>query len=506
MDATQLDIKDEMHSEWTDAFATFREQFTHGLNTHSSIYRTRFIGSLALLWIGVNAFGCKVGPNYVEPQVAADPSFINAAAHDDQVSTISDWWTLFDDTTLTNLVEIAITHNHDLRIATANVRQARELLVEARFQLYPIAPARAAYEHGRLSEFGASGNDRDFDVFTGGFDATWELDIFGGVRRAIESRDATVGAFEATRRDVLVSVVSEVARNYFELRGNQSRLAVAKQNAANQQRTYDLTVTLLEGGRGTELDSSRARSQLESTLATIPPLEVIVEQSIYRLGVLTGQQPDTLLEELSLPASLPTMPAGLVIGTPTDLIRRRPDIRAAERSLASSTAFIGVNTADLYPRMTIDGSIGFESGRLGDGGFSGGADTFGVGPRLSWAAFDLGRVKARIRASEAQAEADLANFELAVLNALEEVDASLLSYGKELVRREHLEAAEEASRKASSLARQRFDDGIADFLDVLDAERTLLETQDALAESSTRAATLLVAVYKALGGGWELHD
>jgi outer membrane protein, multidrug efflux system len=474
----------------------------------------RIIGLLVLaLWLP----GCKVGPNYVEPEVPVDPAFINAAASEaattspqamgepDEIHALSEWWTVFSDPTLTSLVEQAIAHNHDLRIATANVRQARELLIEARFQLYPIVPARAAYEHGRLSEFSARGSDRDFDVFSGGFDATWELDIFGGVRRAIESRDATVGAFEADRRDVLVSVVSEVARNYFELRGNQGRLAVARQNADNQQRTFNLTQTLLEGGRGTELDTSRARSQLESTLATIPPLETVVEQAIYRLGVLTGQQPDTLIAELSPATPLPEVNQRLAIGTPADLIRRRPDIRAAERTLAASTAFIGVNTADLYPRITIDGSIGFETGDTGDG-FTGGADTFSIGPRLSWTAFDLGRVKARIRASEAQAEADLANFEVTVLIALEEVDSALVAYGNELRRKEHLVAAEEASRKAAELARQRFDDGVADFLDVLDAERTLLETQDALAESATRAATLLVAVYKALGGGWELQE
>ncbi|MCI0674482.1 MAG: efflux transporter outer membrane subunit [Phycisphaerales bacterium] len=469
-------------------------------------FSCRMIGSLILaLWLA----GCKVGPNHVEPEVPVDAAFINVGTNDaDQSEPVAEWWNVFNDPTLTSLVERAIAHNYDLRIAAANVRQARELLIEARFQLYPIVPGRAGYRHARLSEFSllGSGGERDFDVFTGGFDATWELDIFGGVRRAIESRDATVGAFEATGRDVLVSVEAEVARNYFELRGNQGRLAVARQNADNQQNTFNLTRTLLEGGRGTELDTSRARSQLESTLATIPPLETLIEQAIYRLGVLTGEQPAALVAELSPAAPLPEANQRLAIGTPAELIRRRPDVREAERSLAASTASIGVNTADLYPRITIDGSIGLESGRFGSGDFSGGADTYSIGPRVTWAAFDLGRVKARIRASEAQAEADLARFELTVLNALEEVDASLLAYGKELRRREHLVAAEEASRKASQLARQRFDDGVADFLDVLDAERTVLQTQDELAESATRAATLLVAVYKALGGGWELQD
>jgi multidrug efflux system outer membrane protein len=460
----------------------------------------------AIVALALCLTGCKVGPNYVEPKTTVDPAFINAGTTPDadQGATIAEWWMIFDDPALTKLVERAIAHNHDLRIAAANVRRARELLIEARYQLYPIVPGRAGYTHGRLSDFSARGaSDRDFDLFTGGFDATWELDIFGGVKRGIESRTATVGVFEADRSDVLVSVVAEVARNYFELRGNQGRLGVVRQNAANQQRTYDLTVTLLEGGRGTELDTSRARSQLESTLATIPPLETIIEQAIYRLGVLTGRQPAALIAELSPPAPLPVPTRPLAIGTPAELIRRRPDVRAAERTLAASTAFIGVNTADLYPRITIDGSIGLETGDSGSG-FTGGADTFSIGPRLTWAAFDIGRVKARIRASEAQTDADLANFELTVLNALEEVDSALLEYGNELRRKEHLVAAEEASRKAEELARQRFQDGVTDFLDVLDAQRTTLATQEQLAESATRSATLLVAVYKALGGGWEV--
>lgn len=462
---------------------------------------TRRTGPIATLILIAGLSGCTVGPDYKPPAVTVDAAFINAAEAQ-QAAAVADWWTIFNDAMLTDLVNKSIAHNHNLRIAEANLRQARELLVEARFELYPIVPARAGYAHERLSEFSARGGSRDIDVFSGGFDATWELDFFGRVRRSIESRDATLGAFEATRQDVLVSVASEVARNYFELRGNQGRLAVARNNAANQQDTYNLTVSLLDGGRGTELDTSRAKSQLETTLASIPALELAVEQAIYRLGVLTGQPPATLMSELSVAAPLPMPTEQISIGSPADLVRRRPDVRAAERNLAASTAAIGVNTADLYPRITLNGSLGFESGSYGSG-LTGGVDTFSIGPRLTWAAFDMGRVKARIRASEAQAEADLANFELTVLQALEEIDGSLLAYGKERSRRTHLVAAEEASRQAATLARQRFEDGVTDFLTVLDAERRTLETQDELAESDTRVATLLVAVYKALGGGWE---
>jgi multidrug efflux system outer membrane protein len=461
----------------------------------------RFAGVLTLA-----AGGCAVGPDYVPPEVPLEASFINAGGFpESNVETMAAWWTVFDDPQLSDLVEQAIAHNQDIRIALANLRLARELLIEARYQLSPIVPARAGYEHQRRSEFAARGGSRNFDIFSGGFDATWELDIFGGVRRTIEAREAVVGTFEATKHDVLVSVIAEVASNYFELRGNQRRLAVARQNEANQSSTHELTIMLLEGGRGTELDTSRARSQLESTRATIPPLETVVEQTIYRISVLTGQPPAALLDSLSTPSPPPSLAQPLAIGTPLDLIRRRPDVRAAERQLAASTAFIGVVTADLYPRVTVHGSLGFETASSASS-FSGGADTFSIGPRLTWSAFDFGRVRARVRASEAQADADLAFFELRVLIALEEVDGALLAYGKELQRHQHLVAAEEASRRAAELARKRFEDGITDFLTVLDAERRTLETQDQLAESATRVATLLIAVYKALGGGWEASD
>jgi outer membrane protein, multidrug efflux system len=301
----------------------------------------------------------------------------------------------------------------------------------------------------------------------------------------------------------MVSLLAEVARNYCVLRGKQHQLAVARRNAENQRQTLDLTITLLEGGRGTELDTSRAEAQWQSTLASIPPLETAIKAAMYRLGVLNGQPPTALEPELSAPRPLPALPARVALGKPNDLLRRRPDIRVTERNLAAATARVGVETADLFPRVTLLGSVALQATSLTDLG-KGGSDTFAVGPSIFWAAFDLGRVRARIRAADARTEAVLALYEQRVLLALEETENALVDFTRQQARRDSLYASAQASEKAMRLAHQRYQFGVADFLIVLDAERTLLAAQDLLADSETLTATALVAVYKALGGGWEI--
>jgi multidrug efflux system outer membrane protein len=402
-------------------------------------------------------------------------------------------------------VTLALVNNHDLRVATARLREARALRAETALDRYPTVTSEASYTRERLSKAVAPSADRDIELYDARFDASWELDFFGRVQRAIEASSAQVEAAEASRQDVTVSLLAEIARNYFELRGAQNRLAVARRNAENQQQTLDLTRALLQGGRGTELDTSRAEAQLTSTLASIPPLETAIKQAIYRLGVLIGQQPSTLDTELSTPSPLPTLPKLVALGRPEDLLRRRPDIRVTERNLAAATANVGVATADLFPRVILAGSIGLQAGsflRVGEGG----SDRFAVGPGVFWAAFDLGRVRARIRAADARTEAALAQYEQRVLLALEETDRALIDFDRQQARRDFLQASARASEKATGLARLRFQAGVTDFLTVLDAERTLLESQDRLADSETLAATALVAVYKALGGGWEIAE
>ena len=454
------------------------------------------------------AGGCAVGPNYKPPQTTVAAAFANnptnVATADD--AALATWWRGFNDTTLDGLVDRAIAHNHDLRIATANLKEARALRRFTTFDLAPTVQANAGYANSLLSKAAAPpGTPRDAregEFYDAGFDATWELDLFGRVRRSVQAANAGLAAAEATRLDVLVSVTAEVARNYFELRGLQNQLAVARKNADVQTETLRITQSRLEGGRGTDFDVSRSRSLLNLTLSTIPPLEAAIQQTIHRIAVLTGQQPTALTADLSTPAPLPTAMPALALSNPESLLRRRPDIRAAERSLAAATARIGVATADLFPRVTFVGSVGLQADTFAGLGKSG-ADTWSFGPRITWAALDLGRVQARIKAADARAEASLASYERTVLGALEETEGALVDFVHEQTRQQFLQTSAAASQTAANLAHQRYEGGVADFLSVLDAERTLLEAQDRLASSQTRTATALVAVYKALGGGWQ---
>ncbi len=450
--------------------------------------------------------GCMtVGPDYKAPQMQVPDAFANQAQEGlsaDGVEML--WWRGFQDDRLNQLVALTLAHNHDLRVATARLREARALRSQAGFDRYPTVTSRGSYTRERLSKAQTfPGADRDVELYDVGFDTTWELDFFGRVRRSIEASSADAGAAEANRRDVTVSLLGEVARNYFQLRGTQNRLVVARRNAENQRETLALTNALLEGGRGTELDTSRAEAQLHSTLASIPPLETTIKQAMYRLGVLIGRQPTALEPELSEALPLPTLPSRVALGSPEDLLRRRPDIRVTERNLAAATARVGVATADLFPRMTLSGSLGLRAISLPGLGRSG-SDTFAIGPSIFWAAFDLGRVRARIRAADARTEAALAQYEQRVLLALEETENALVDFTRQQERRDSLRGSAQASEKAQNLARQRYQFGVADFLTVLDAERTLLDAQDRLADSETRTATALIAVYKALGGGWEI--
>ncbi len=451
--------------------------------------------------------GCAVGPNFHPPKTEVSAAFGNGNQTNMTPSqTTIRWWRGFNDPLLDHLVELAAATNQDLRIATAHVLEARALRMGAAADLFPVANANAGYNKSLTSQDASAvpltRQQRTSSLYNAGFDATWELDFFGHVRRSIQADTADVAATIAARQDVLVTLISEVARNYFELRGAQNQLAVAHRNAENQRETLDLTVSKLRAGRATELDTARARAQFESTLAFIPPLEAVVKHSIHRLGVLTGQQPTALEAELEPPAPIPALPPLVSIGNPAELLRRRPDIRSAESSLAAATARIGVETSSLFPRVTFNGSIGVEANQF-SGLLKNGADNYSFGPSITWAALDLGHVLARIKAANAHADGQLAAYEKTVLTALEETENALVDFGKEQVRRNYLRQSERSATEAMGLARQRYDSGVADFLPVLDAERTQLDVQAQLAQSETRTATSLVAIYKALGGGWE---
>jgi len=448
---------------------------------------------------------CAIGPNYQRPVTPVGPQFINAGQPGfNGTEVIAHFWTVFNDPLLNRLVEDALKENKDLKRARANLKASRAARRLAGFDLFPTVTAGAGYTKTRESRNqlpAVISEDRNIDDADVGFDAFWELDFFGRVRRGVQAARAEEQASAASLRDAQVTVTAEVARNYFVLRGLQEQLAVAVRNADNQEQNWKLTRVRLEAGRGTELDSARAEAQLKSTRATIPLLESSIATTIYRLSVLTGRVPDALVSELQNAAPLSPLPTLNAIGDPASLLRRRPDIRVAERSLAASTARIGVAMGDLFPKVTFTGSIGYDASTFGGLGKSG-SDTYSIGPAISWAAFDLGRVAARIKIARAQTEADLAAYESSVLGALEETEGSLITYGRAQTRRDLLTEAAGASERAANLARQRFQGGLTDFVNVLEAERDALAVQDSLAQSHTQTATALVAVYKALGGGW----
>jgi NodT family efflux transporter outer membrane factor (OMF) lipoprotein len=470
---------------------------------------------VALAGLGAGLSGCMLaGRDYESPAVDVPDAFTAPGARAGDAADGRDpveaaWWDGFDDPQLGDLVERAVVQNHDLRIATAAVREARALRVETMLDLAPTVTSAGGFTQSRISSdnvrtSGSLGEiDRDRGLYDAGFDASWELDLFGRVRRSVEASTADLVATEGRLRDVLVSIQAEVARAYMDLRGAQLRLDVAERNAANQQSTYDLTIALLEGGRGTELDTARAEAQLTATRATIPLLWAIADRARHRVAVLVGMPPEALEAELGPRRPLPALPVLAAVGRPDDLLRRRPDIGAAEADLIAATARRGVAVADLFPRVTFVGSIALESQSVAGLGAAG-SETFNFGPRIFWAAFDLGRVRARIEAADARTEAALARYEQTILLALEETENALTTFAREQERRDQLRVAAEASERATARARERYQYGWSDFLEVLDSERRLLEAQSALADSETVTAIALVAVYKALGGGWRI--
>lgn len=448
---------------------------------------------------------CAVGPDYHAPEINAPQQFVGAdGAAFEATDVEADFWKSFNDPLLDRLIGQALASNHDIRIATTRLREARASRSSARLDLAPTVTASAGYTEARAStrQAQSSSGVRDQDYYDTGFDALWELDFFGRVRRGVEASSAELASSEAGFYDTQVSITAEAARNYFELRGYQHRLEVARRNAENQSESLRITSARLDAGRGTMLDTSRASAQLSATLATIPDLEASATRSMLRLGVLTGQSPETLIAELSEPRALPQLPATHAIGTPETLLRRRPDIRVAERQLAAATARIGIAVGDLFPRISFVGRWGFDAVASSDIG-NASSEAFSFGPSIQWAAFDLGRVRRRIDQREATADGALARYEQTVLRALEETDASLTDFTKALSKQEHLRNSAAASAEAAMLARARFDSGTADFLTVLDAERSVLEAEDQLARSETQTATALLATYKALGGGFQ---
>jgi NodT family efflux transporter outer membrane factor (OMF) lipoprotein len=456
--------------------------------------------------------GCKVGPDYVAPPPAAPDGWSEAMEEGVRAegADLSRWWTAFNDQALDSLIDRAVQSNLDLREASARVREARALRGVAESGFYPTVDARGSYTRERFSEnstgarggFG-SATGEGMDLFALGFDAAWEIDVFGRVAREVEASDAELASTVEDWRDVLVSLLAEVARNYTETRSLQDRLRIAESNVKAQDDTLTLVKSRFDAGLTSELDVAQAKANLEQTRSQIPLLTAQLRQSMHRLEILLAQPPGTLQDELtSGEGAIPVPPDSLAVGLPSDLLRRRPDIRRAERDIAAETARIGVATSDLFPRFIITGSAGPESSQIGTL-FAGDSFAWSIGPSVRWNIFSGGRIKNNIKAQTARQEQALARYEKTVLTAFHDVEDSLVGYTRERVRMRTLTEAVTAQQRAVSLAEELYTRGLTDFQNVLDAQRQLYSLQDLQAESQRDVTANLIALYKALGGGWE---
>lgn len=453
---------------------------------------------LALLVCAVSS--CTVGPKFLKPQPKMPADYASKSSNSSAVSAT--WWRRLNDSTLNNLIVQATDQNKDIAVAKSRLLEARALWREAQFDFAPTVTASGSYN---TTLNGASTNaafrGRSVDFWRTGFDADYELDLFGRVRSSVKAAKATNAAAEANVQDLLITLQAEIAVNYLELRGAQAQLNVARENAGNQADAMRIAEASLKGGRGTQLDVARASALWNATQAQIPSYEESVAKSIHRIAVLCGLNPSELRPSLQKSSRQPSVPSKVTILKPTELLRRRPDIRIAENALAAETARVGIAVADLFPRVSFGGRLNLEGQTLASISKYG-SNAYSFGPRISWAFLNLGRVRQQIKAAGHRADAALSTYEQTVLRALEEAENALTSYDRERVRLHHLEASAASAREAATLARQRYQDGIADFLTVLDAERVALAAQNDIVLSRTRATAAWVRIYKAMGGGW----
>jgi NodT family efflux transporter outer membrane factor (OMF) lipoprotein len=493
----------------------------------------------ALLLLGaLTLSGCMVGPDFHEPKPGTPPAWVSmtdppppmpttipstqATTEPTTQSTasmteaqVAQWWWNFDDPQLNSLIERAIDSNIDVKLAEARIRQARASRGVVASAFWPTVNTNASYtrsDTGRGANVqvtttpgGGTSTARistGKDLYAAGLDAAWELDIFGGVRRDIEASEADIQAAIEDRRDVLVTLTSEVALNYLDLRGFQRQLAIARQNLAAQQYTADLTRRRQRGGFVSALDVAQADAQVAATLSQIPLLEQSARQAIYSLSVLLAREPAALVEELSSGGAIPPVPPEVPVGLPSDLLRRRPDVRRAEAQLHAATARIGVATADLFPRFSLSGALNVQGSKVKD--LANWNNAFwSFGPAVSWPLFSAGRIRSNIGVQNALTDQALLSYEQTVLTALQEVENALVAYAQEQQHREALRDAVAANRRAVDLAQLLYSQGQTGFLDVLTAQRSLYASEDALVQSERTIATNLVALYKGLGGGWE---
>jgi multidrug efflux system outer membrane protein len=469
---------------------------------------------LLLSFLTILAGGCTVRPNYHGPESqdhmppALWDNTLNGGETNAPVSPTA-WWQNFHDAELDSLIGRAVQSNLDLQIAQARVREARAQYSIAIADFFPTVDASGSYERQRQSHsqplfngFQIPSSAFQNNVYQAGFDASWEIDVFGGKRHAAGAARAAVDAFEYGRRETLVTLLGEVARNYVDLRGDQRRLAIANENIEAQTKALAITQRRFSNGLTSNLDVQQASTLLATTRAEIPTLDSSIRASIHRLGVLLGRPPGSLLAELSNASPIPAAPPEVPVGLPSELLLRRPDVQRAGRELAAATENIGVAKADWFPKFFLTGAAGFESVSSSEW-FTSGSKFWSFGPTVQWRIFDAGRIRANIKVQNARQEQALATYEQTALDAFEDVENGLVAYANEQIRRRSLEDAVGSSQKSLELADKLYANGLTDFLNVLDAERSLYQAQDALVQSDRTVSANLIALYKALGGGWE---
>jgi outer membrane protein, multidrug efflux system len=454
------------------------------------------------------AFGltaCAVGPAYRRPTVAVPRQWPSEPARGVTAGApaVEQWWKSFHDPELESLIARAEAANFDLKLAAARVEEARANRGVVRSDLAPQVNAAASVTANRQVLYGLPLGPLAYEtgLYQGQFDMSWEADVFGLIRSQVRGATADLVAQENDRRNVLIILLGDVATNYTQLRGYQLRLVIAKRNIRIQHDTLDLTRALAGAGQATDRDVAQAEAQLESTRAGVPQLDTERDISIHRLGVLLGSDPSSLMAELSQDSPLPVAPAAVPVGLPSELLERRPDVRRAEAQLVAATARVGEAKADLFPRFSLTGTAGRESTQLHLLALGMG-NVFSFGPSVSLPIFTAGRIRANIAVQEARVKEAEAGYRSTVLTALEETENALVGYSNEQERRDRLQRVIRADRTALELAQVQYRAGLADFLTVLDAERTLSENEDQLAQSQTAVVTGVVALYKALGGGW----
>jgi len=455
----------------------------------------------ALLTIVAIAPGaaCGVRRPYQPPVPIAPETWSVPITESADAESLSRWWETFDDEQLIALVRRAVEGNLDVRTAMSRVREARATTRSTRTQLWPTADVGgSARASGTGNEAGVSGVT---GLYTLSIDASWEIDAFGAIRSTIDAASATADARAADLQDVLITLTADVALNYIDIRSLQRRLEIARSNVDLQQETLELTQFRAQAGLATDLDVQQALSNVESTRAQIASLDGQVGQSIHGMAILLGQPPAELNAEFAAPAPIPEAPIETTLGLPADALRRRPDVRSAERQLAAQFAQMNVARADLYPSFTLAGSIGLESLSLVTL-LVPGAQFWNAGPSVSTRLFDRRQLRENLVVQSERQEQAARSYETAVLRALQEVEDSLTALAQEQVRRGHLAAAANAAQQAADLSLQLYNAGLRDFRDVLDAQRSLLNLQDSLASSDTAVSGDLVRLFKALGGGW----